>query len=59
MAQVQRNSFTYIRRQWKLIPAPSFRADGDPCLLPIDVFEIQCNDFAGAETESGNRSKIA
>jgi hypothetical protein len=53
MAQVQRNSFTYIRRQWKLIPAPSFRADGDPCLLPIDVFEIQCNDFAGAETESG------
>jgi hypothetical protein len=57
MAQIQGKSFTYIRRQGKLIPAPSFRSNGDPRIFPIDVFEIQGNDFAGPETESGQQKQ--
>src|ERR1700736_6442192 len=45
VAQVERKSFTYIGWQGQLSPAPTFRADGNPCLLPVDVFQVQCDDL--------------
>jgi hypothetical protein len=53
MAQVQRQGFPYIRRQGKLIPAASFGTNRDSCVLPIDVFYIQGDNFTSTQTESG------
>jgi hypothetical protein len=38
ITQVRCLRFPYIHRQRQLIPAPAFCTNGDPCILPIDVF---------------------
>ncbi len=56
MAQVERKSFTYIGWQGQLSPAPTFRSDGNPC-LPVDVFQVQCDDFASTQAQSGQQKQ--
>ncbi len=57
VAQVERKGFTYIDWQGQLSPAPTFRADGNPCLLPVDVSQVQCDDFASTQAQSGQQEQ--
>ena len=39
------------RRQRKLRPFPTFSAHRDSCVLPIDIFEVESDDFTSPQTK--------
>jgi hypothetical protein len=57
VAQVEGESFTDIGWERQLSPAPTFGADGYPCILPVDVFQIQGDDLASTQAQSGQQKQ--
>jgi hypothetical protein len=57
VAQVERKDFTDIGWEWQLSPSPTFGADRNPGLLPVDVFQIQGDDFASTQAQSGQQKQ--
>ena len=57
VAQVERESFTDIGWEWQLSPASTFRPDGYPCVLPVDIFQIQGDDLASTQAQSGQQKQ--
>src|SRR5713226_8315201 len=56
-AQVQCDRLTNVVRQWQLCPASTLAPDGNPALVPIDVFQVQRNDLTGSQTQSGEQQQ--
>src|SRR5258708_2653734 len=51
------NGFPYICRKWQLNLVTAFRANGNPCVLPINVFQIQGHDCTSTQTEPGQEKQ--
>jgi len=49
--QVTRNRACGIRWQWQLRPLSTFPAHCDSFIFPINIFEIETDDFARAQTK--------
>jgi hypothetical protein len=47
-----RDSFTDIRWHRQLRPAPTFAPNGKQAIVPVDIIQIQGDDFAGPQTQS-------
>jgi hypothetical protein len=54
-AQVQRDCLTGVIWQRQLCPASTLGPDGNPAIVPIDVFQVQRNDLTGSQTQSGEQ----
>jgi hypothetical protein len=55
MLQVVGKGLANIGRQRQFGPPSALTANCDLAQLPIDIFEIQANDFGGAEPKSGKQ----
>jgi hypothetical protein len=51
------NGFPYICRKWQLNLMTAFRTNGNPRVLPINVFQIQGNDGTSTQTEPGQENQ--
>jgi hypothetical protein len=50
--QIGSNGFADIIRQWKLCPPAAFATDPDEAVLPIEVLQIQRNNFSGTQSQT-------
>src|SRR5262245_39128478 len=53
--QVNYDSFTDVGRYRQLCPSPTLTPNRDPTVHPIDIIQIQADDLAGAQTQSGEQ----
>ena len=52
MAQITRDGSCDIRRERQLRPFPTFPAHRDSRVFPIDIFEVESDDFTRPQTKS-------
>src|ERR1035438_10209806 len=51
--QIDCDSFTNVGRYRQLCPSPTLAPNRAPTVVPIDVIQIQRDDLAGAQTQTG------
>ena len=56
-AQIQCDSLANVAWQWHLCSASAFATNRDAAIVPIDIIQVQCNNLAGPQTQSGQQQQ--
>ena len=57
VTQIGGKRLAYIVSQWQLGRLPAFSANGDLARAPIDIVQVQTDNFAGAYAEPGEQQQ--